>query len=99
MDKASAYGAGDCRFEFCRGHYASEMLTPLQRALHFSPCANGKPPRDCQHGRYSSRHTPKPRELLLEVCSGHPQASAHLQKPPTGIEPVTIRLRSACSAN
>ena len=22
MDKASAYGAGDCRFESCRGHYA-----------------------------------------------------------------------------
>ena len=21
MDKASAYGAGDCRFESCRGHY------------------------------------------------------------------------------
>ena len=26
MDKASAYGAGDCRFESCRGHYAGEML-------------------------------------------------------------------------
>ena len=21
MDKASAYGAGDCRFESCRGHF------------------------------------------------------------------------------
>ena len=23
MDKASAYGAGDCRFESCRGHVSS----------------------------------------------------------------------------
>ena len=25
MDKASAYGAGDCRFESCRGHFASQQ--------------------------------------------------------------------------
>ena len=30
MDKASAYGAGDCRLESCRGHYAGGMLTPTQ---------------------------------------------------------------------
>ena len=23
MDKASAYGAGDCRFESCRGHFVA----------------------------------------------------------------------------
>ena len=27
MDKASAYGAGDCRFESCRGHFASVVAT------------------------------------------------------------------------
>ena len=26
MDKASAYGAGDCRFESCWGHYACACL-------------------------------------------------------------------------
>ena len=26
MDKASAYGAGDCRFESCRGHFRSRSL-------------------------------------------------------------------------
>ena len=25
MDKASAYGAGDCRFESCRGHFVMPM--------------------------------------------------------------------------
>ena len=25
MDKASAYGAGDCRFESCRGHFGLPM--------------------------------------------------------------------------
>ena len=27
MDKASAYGAGDCRFESCRGHFLFPGLT------------------------------------------------------------------------
>ena len=26
MDKASAYGAGDCRFESCRGHFLMVQL-------------------------------------------------------------------------
>ena len=26
MDKASAYGAGDCRFECCRGHFRCNVL-------------------------------------------------------------------------
>ena len=26
MDKASAYGAGDCRFESCRGHLSDVMI-------------------------------------------------------------------------
>ena len=26
MDKASAYGAGDCRFESCRGHFVSHLI-------------------------------------------------------------------------
>ena len=30
MDKASAYGAGDCRFESCRGHYSSRCKEPLK---------------------------------------------------------------------
>ena len=25
-DKASAYGAGDCRFESCRGHFVSHLI-------------------------------------------------------------------------
>ena len=29
MDKASAYGDGDCRFESCRGHFA---IVELKRA-------------------------------------------------------------------
>ena len=28
MDKASAYGAGDCRFESCRGHYDEASSIP-----------------------------------------------------------------------
>ena len=40
MDKASAHGAGDCRFESCRGHLHN---TPACRChLHNSPAA--KPP-------------------------------------------------------
>ena len=62
MDKSSAYGAGDCRFESCRGHYAGDMLTPLQRAQPFSPCADGGPLRGYQSGHYSTRH--KPRRLV-----------------------------------
>ena len=27
MDKASAYGAGDCRFESCRGHFVHVTLS------------------------------------------------------------------------
>ena len=33
MDKASAYGAGDCRFESCRGH----LLMRLTVLGHLSP--------------------------------------------------------------
>ena len=35
MDKASAYGAGDCRFESCRGQYLHErdMVKALQGGL------------------------------------------------------------------
>ena len=29
MDKASAHGAGDCRFESCRGHFSSQIHTVL----------------------------------------------------------------------
>jgi hypothetical protein len=29
MDKASAYGAGDCRFESCRGH----LMLPVRAAV------------------------------------------------------------------
>ena len=28
MDKASAYGAGDCRFESCRAHFSTSPTTP-----------------------------------------------------------------------
>jgi hypothetical protein len=42
MDKASAYGAGDCRFESCRGHFASVVAT--QRDFIISGL--GKPPQD-----------------------------------------------------
>ena len=28
MDKASAYGAGDCRFESCRGHLVRRCEPP-----------------------------------------------------------------------
>ena len=59
MDKASAYGAGDCKFESCRGHYACGMLTPTQRARPFSPCADGGPWCDYQTGRFSTRCRPK----------------------------------------
>ena len=29
MDKASAYGAGDCRFESCRGHFSCRAAVAL----------------------------------------------------------------------
>ena len=44
MDKASAYGAGDCRLESCRGRYASGVLThlhmrsPSRHVLTVGPC-------------------------------------------------------------
>ena len=33
MDKASAYGAGDCRFESCRGHWSNEGSGALHLCL------------------------------------------------------------------
>ena len=35
MDKASAYGAGDCRFESCRGHFAALLPGPLHGGRPF----------------------------------------------------------------
>ena len=32
MDKASAYGAGGCKFETCRGHYSSRRKEQLKAA-------------------------------------------------------------------
>ena len=34
MDKASAYGAGDCRFESCRGHFISAEHTQIASRKH-----------------------------------------------------------------
>ena len=36
MDKASAYGAGDCRFESCRGHCSKQGRGALQ--VYVRPC-------------------------------------------------------------
>ena len=39
MDKASAYGAGDCRFESCRGHFCVNMQQHgLTSITHQSSC-------------------------------------------------------------
>ena len=76
MDKASAYGAGDCRFESCRGHFNSFLKCCAHPTRSFA--------RPSFHYHWQNKH---PR-----ICSLS-------QKPPVGIEPTTIRLRSACSAN
>ena len=33
MDKASAYGAGDCRFESCRGHLLALLAIDVYQRL------------------------------------------------------------------
>ena len=49
MDKASVYGAGDCRLESCRGRYASGVLThlhmrsPSRHVLTVGPCTITRP--------------------------------------------------------
>ena len=58
MDKASAYGAGDCRFESCQGHYANGALKPLQRKQPFSP-GDGGSLCDYHNGCFSSMQRPR----------------------------------------
>ena len=44
MDKASAYGAGDCRFESCRGHSfrgGAPPIAHMARAAEDFACASG----------------------------------------------------------
>ncbi len=49
MDKASAYGAGDCRLESCRGHCAQPRGRPLAGALSRPRCAVlAKAPAACR---------------------------------------------------
>ena len=36
MDKASAYGAGDCRFESCRGHFRCPWKAHCRPSMKFS---------------------------------------------------------------
>ena len=43
MDKASAYGAGDCRFESCRGHFLMTERPQGDRAEHAGE--SGRSPR------------------------------------------------------
>jgi hypothetical protein len=43
IDKASAYGAGDCRFESCRGHFFKSWLT-LCFLQHSFPLRGLEPP-------------------------------------------------------
>ena len=38
MDKASAYGAGDCRFESCRGH--RHTYTYKHMGIHMYACGS-----------------------------------------------------------
>ena len=40
MDKASAYGAGDCRFESCQGHFGGPhmLAVVLQDLVHLFVC-------------------------------------------------------------
>ena len=46
MDKASAYGAGDCRFESCRGHSQSIMCSVNQvTSAHRSGHTNAAEPQ------------------------------------------------------
>ena len=58
MDKASAYGAGDCRFESCRGHCAPYACLPF---IMFART------RVCWVGGLMQFHTPVP--LWLLACS------------------------------
>ena len=48
MDKASAYGAGDCRFESCRGHCrrARKGVCALGPPQGFEVAGSGRPPFD-----------------------------------------------------
>ena len=86
MDKASAYGAGDCRFESCRGHFGDEESLEERSRKEKSERSDSlgvtQPERREHHGH--------------SFASGSTRRS---QEPPVGIEPTTIRLRSACSTN
>ena len=42
MDKASAYGAGDCRFESCRGHFGLPMRCWARRCYYCAISQNCK---------------------------------------------------------
>ena len=47
MDKASAYGAGDCRFESCRVHLATRCATRAQCTVEYP--LRGSNPRPMAH--------------------------------------------------
>ena len=76
MDKASASGAGDSRFESWAGHIVH---------CHFARARASNPYQQFAFG-----------SIAIDVII---LANVAQMKPPAGIEPATVRLRSACSAN
>ena len=67
MDKASAYGAGDCRFESCRGHCSKQGCGALQVCVR--PCM---PMHACRYADHQEIifATPTPHSLKGTWCSG-----------------------------
>ena len=97
MDKASAYGAGDCRFESCRGQCCS-CACPLRHALshtmhawrHLSPC----------------RHHPSAHPTRTRACStrtgmqlGHAWWCASPSRAHGVVASHPLRMRKALGSN
>ena len=79
MDKASAHGAGDCRFESCRGHDKLPATTEhsklfLKQELR-CPSAAAGPGMDGDIFRHAAEHESYACEASFDGMTNHQQAS------------------------
>ena len=82
MDKASAYGSGDCRFESCRGHLLLCLLTPTRCNFQAFPgestTRQHRPPRPFSSD-IQPQHAGKPRILSVHVSLSWMDAGSSCQ--------------------